>query len=228
MIKIKKFEHIYGIEKLIDCEKFKRINVIYAPNGTAKSSICDALLKISKCEDCNDVYHIAPNASYELDVNGEIITETKKKPFDIICYSGTEPFDIDGDNSNLINIVASSSAKALLKPHVDEIEKQLNVVKHMLETVFGKKYGTKAFEESLNSVVENNGIRDNLRKLVYSGPFSHIKSYSFSVDIDLFLNMTSAVAFKAALTNEIQNECANYFSIVSKPIIDPIISDDFS
>lgn len=228
MIKIKKFEHIYGIENLIGCEKLKRINVIYAPNGTAKSSICDALLKISKCEDCNDVYNVAPNASYELDVNGEIITETKKKPFDIICYSGTEPFDIKSDNSNLINIVASSSAKASLKPHVDEIEKQLNVVKHMLETIFGKKYGTKAFEESLSSVVENNGIRGNLRKLVYSGPFSHIKPYSFSVDVDLFLNMTSAVASKAALTNEIQNECANYFNIVSKPIIDSIISDDFS
>ena len=228
MIKIKKFEHIFGIEKLIDCEKLDRLNVIYAPNGTAKSSICDALLKISKCESCNDVYHISPNASYELDVNGDIITETNKKPFDIICYSGTEPFDINKENSNLINIVASSSVKALLKPHVNEIVKQLDSVKHMLETVFGKKFESKAYEESMTSVVDDNGIRDSLRKLIYSGPFSHIKPYSFSVDIDLFFNMTSIVASKAVSTEEIQNECANYFNIVSKPVIDPIITNDFS
>lgn len=228
MIKIKKFEHVYGIESLIGCEKLKRINIIYAPNGTAKSSICDGLLKISRCESCDDVYHVAPNASYELDVNGDTITETTKKPFEIICYSGTEPFEINKENSNLINIVASSSAKVSLKPHIDEIAKQLNAVKHMLETVFGKKYGIKAYEESLNSVVDSNGIRDTLRKLIYSGPFSHIKPYSFSVDIDLFLNMTSAVASKAVSTDEIQNECANYFSIISKPIVDSIITDDFS
>lgn len=162
-----------------------------------------------------------------------MLTETSspkqlKKTFDIICYSGTEPFDINKENSNLINIVASSSVKALLKPHVNEIAKQLETVKRMLETVFGKKFESKAYEESMSSVVDDNAIRDSLRKLIYSGPFSHIKPYSFSVDLDLFFNMTSAAASRAASTNEIQNECSNYFSIVSKPVIDSIISDDFS
>lgn len=38
MIKINKFENVFGIKKLINGNKLGKTNVIYAPNGTAKSS----------------------------------------------------------------------------------------------------------------------------------------------------------------------------------------------
>ena len=47
MIKILNYKNIYGISELFGADNLAQINVIYAPNGTAKSSIADSLEKIS-------------------------------------------------------------------------------------------------------------------------------------------------------------------------------------
>ena len=58
MISILKYENIFGIKELIGAETLGKINVIYAPNGTAKSSIADSLELISskQIDSIKDVY----------------------------------------------------------------------------------------------------------------------------------------------------------------------------
>ncbi len=72
MLKIVKFENIYGIKRVIGAENLDKINVIYAPNGTAKTSISDALFNISTSEDISDVYGNGMKPSYTLNIDGDI------------------------------------------------------------------------------------------------------------------------------------------------------------
>ena len=92
MISIKKFENIFGISQLKGADDLSKINVIYAPNGTAKTSIADALKHISDKEigKIKDVYGVTSEPCFDINVDGKSCTEKNLIDFKVIKYSGDE------------------------------------------------------------------------------------------------------------------------------------------
>lgn len=95
MISILKYENIFGIKELIGAETLGKINVVYAPNGTAKSSIADSLELISskQIDSIKDVYgsNNTPKFKLKLD-NGKECTNDEFNEFSVIKYNATNKF----------------------------------------------------------------------------------------------------------------------------------------
>ena len=94
MISILKYENIFGIKKLIGADKLGKINVIYAPNGTAKSSIADSLELISnrQIESIKDVYGSNNSPIFKLRLDdGKECTNDEFNKFSVINFKANKP-----------------------------------------------------------------------------------------------------------------------------------------
>ena len=165
MIKIKQFENVFGITKLSGGEDLGRINIIYAPNGTAKSSICDAIEKISNGEDVSDIYGVSPKPTYELIVDGKIVTQNAKDTFNVVCFSGIDTYDYDKENEGLIKLAVSSSVKKQVSASKTKIDFYIKEIEKIIRVVFGSDFGKKKCNDALNYIVNFDSNRNVLVKI---------------------------------------------------------------
>ena len=124
MIKILKFDNVYGITHLNGADELGKTNIIYAPNGTAKTSIADAIECISQGGNPDDVYGALGSSSYELDVNGSICNETNSINFEVLKYSGTSTYNLKDENYS--KLVVSNALLSQVNSHLNKID-SLNI-----------------------------------------------------------------------------------------------------
>ena len=133
MIRINKFENVFGIKKLEGANNLGHINVIYAPNGTAKSSISDAIYNISKNESIHDVYDSTNRniPSYEIDVDSVTCTENNSVQFNVIKYSAVDKYELDG-NIDYSNIAISPNLKSSIITALNSITSSINSIQNYI------------------------------------------------------------------------------------------------
>lgn len=149
MIKIKKFENVFGIKELKGADKLDRLNVIYAPNGTAKSSISDALCELPKNGDITDVYGYNLTPKYQIDVDGTLYDEISTPSYKIIRYSGLDALDFE-DLDSFKPLVISPSLKKAVAASMHKIEKAIIEIEDAVLAAFPKKEEAKVEKNSLN------------------------------------------------------------------------------
>ena len=184
MIKINKFENVFGIKKLNGANSLGRINVIYAPNGTAKSSISDAIYNISKNESVHDVYdQLNTNTpSYEIDVDGQMCTENTNISFNVIKYSAVDEYNMD-TNLNYSNLAISQNLKNQVLSHINSIETSINNVKSLIEGCFPTQKNKPALLKSL-AVIAETDVSDNylflklIKKLDFTIPVYSLTGFT--------------------------------------------------
>jgi len=217
MIKINKFENIYGIKKVTGIENMKRINVIYAPNGTAKSSLADGLQCISQnkpIDDYSDVYHNLENPVFEIDVDGNICTETNHIAFDVLKYSGVNDFDLN-HNLQYSNIVISESIRNQINVSINQINAAQQAIKNLVDSIFVTKKDTKPFKDSIALIGNTTADDPDLYlKLIQNIDFTSLQ-LPVQVTENMFISLVSEKAKKSCDNQEVINGATNYFQIVN-------------
>ena len=77
MIKLLKFENIYGIKKLNNISLINEDTIIYSPNGVMKSSFADGLETISNNENPKDIFNDIDGV-YEIEYNDGVVNKVIK------------------------------------------------------------------------------------------------------------------------------------------------------
>ena len=150
MISILKYENIFGIKKLIGADKLGKINVIYAPNGTAKSSIADSLELISnrQIESIKDVYGSNNSPIFKLRLDdGKECTNDEFNKFSVIKYNATNEFLLK--NQDCSKIVISKQTSQIVASSLKEIELSGITIKRLIENHFSGKKITQSMKKSL-------------------------------------------------------------------------------
>lgn len=150
MISILKYENIFGIKKLIGADKLGKINVIYAPNGTAKSSIADSLELISnrQIESIKDVYGSNNSPIFKLRLDdGKECTNDEFNKSSVIKYNATNEFLLK--NQDCSKIVISKQTSQIVASSLKEIELSGITIKRLIENHFSGKKITQSMKKSL-------------------------------------------------------------------------------
>ena len=218
MISIKKFENIFGISQLKGADDLSKINVIYAPNGTAKTSIADALKHISDKEigKIKDVYGVTSEPCFDINVDGKSCTEKNLIDFKVIKYSGDE-FKFLYDCSN---VVLSNCVIAKMKEEFDVIENSKNYIKKIIEDRFPKsKTQTKGLKTALAVLanVSDYDDKDLFIKLIKRIDFD-VETLSINIDENIFINLLTEKAKAACKTEEVITGVKDYFEEINKII----------
>lgn len=221
MIKINKFENVFGIKKLTGGNLLGKLNVIYAPNGTAKSSIADALENISCEESVGDVYGGGFTPTFEIDINGSICDENNYVPFNIIKYSGVEAFEL-GDEGDYQGLVVSPKMAIKVSTIQQSINNSINNISSILLSCFSKKgkgRGEDLFSKPLRDAISivSNTIGDDGALLIgfINNLQTSIKPLSTTIDEDSFYKLVNAKSAEAVSKPEVKQHLNEYASIVN-------------
>lgn len=235
MIKINKFENIYGIKKLIGANNLKKNSVIYAPNGTAKSSIADALEILSddmrSINEVTDVYHNLPAPTFEIDVDGNLCTETKRLPFKVIKYSGVNDFEIL-KNNNIGNIVMSPNVIKLISSNLKIIEKSTQTIKSLIDNQFPKNNKKPEYLPMLALLADTYENDPELYLKLVQNVDLTASPLSIAVDEKMLLNIVNSKTRDACQNPSVVSGVSQYISIVNNPTLKSgrpsYLDDDFT
>ena len=231
MIKINKFENIFGIKKLIGANNLGRLNVIYAPNGTAKSSIADALENISNQEGVDDVYGSGTIPTFEIDVDGCVCDENNYVPFNIIKYCGVEDFElVSGEEYK--GLVLSPSLSSKVSVIQTSINNSIKNISNILQACFKKKGKGKGepFSKYLKeaiSIVSNKTDDDALVVNFILNLQTSLKPLSSIIDEDTFFALANIKAVEVANKPSVKQNLNEYARIVKKKVVSNILDGSF-
>ena len=233
MIKINKFENIFGIKQLRGADSLGKLNVIYAPNGTAKSSISDALENISSKESVDDVYGSGSIPSYEIDVNGNICDENNFIPFNIIKYCGVEEFKLE-DGGDYQGIVISPKMANKVSTIQKNIKQSVSTIANILQACFstkGKGRGGDLFSKPLREAIEivaKTAENDDALLIGFANNLqTSIKPLSTAIDENAFYKLVNVKAVDTATKPEVKQHLNEYALIVNKKIASNVLDNDF-
>ena len=233
MIKIIKFENVFGIKKLVGANNLGKLNVIYAPNGTANSSIADAIENMSLNESVDDVYGSAAAPSFEIDINGSICDENNYIPFNVIKYSGVEEFEL-GDGDDYRGLVISQKMANMVSEIQKSINKSIENISKVLLSCFSKKgkgKGGELFSKSLReaiSIIARTTENDDALLIGFINNLQlSLKPLSTSLDEDTFYKLVNIKSMDAATKPEVKQYLNEYALIVNKKIASNILDDAF-
>lgn len=216
MLQIKKMQNVFGISGVVGANNLKKINVIYAPNGTAKTSISDALSFIGQHRygDIVDVYDKEKPVSFELEVNGKNYTEENCPEFCLLKYSGIEKYDLV---ENCSNLVVSAKVKGEISEYLKAINCSKEVIKALIEGKFGKKSNSSAFKNAFSTIakVENFDDPDLYIKLINNINFDE-QPLPTDVDETIFLNLINQKMLQSSNTPEFKTGVTDYFEAIKK------------
>lgn len=229
MIDIKKLENVFGIKRLEVEKPFEKLNVIYAPNGTAKSSIADAIKNVSIGESVEDVYGSGAVPTFEFNIDGVSYDETNVPSFEVIKYCGVDKFDLSKDN-DYSNLVVSPSAKAMFSSSINSINDSLDKIDSIILSVFKKKGKGKGqkFSNVLSDALSviAGGI-DNLTLNFAMNFNTGLKELSEVLTEDEFYILASTKAKDIIQKPEVNVNLASYSAIVNKKATGKIIDSSF-
>ena len=216
MLQIKKMQNVFGISGVEGANDLKKINVVYAPNGTAKTSISDALSLIgqNRYNDIVDVYDKDKKASFELEVDGQDYTEENCPKFCLLKYSGIEQYDLV---ENCSNLVISIQAKEEISEYLKAIDHSKEAIKVLIEGKFGKRSNSPAFKNAFSAIakVENFDDQDLYIKLINKINFDE-QPLPINVDENIFLNLINQKMQQSSDTPEFKTGVTDYFETIKK------------
>ncbi len=229
MIKIKQFNNIYGIKELHGADNFGDVNVIYAPNGTAKSSILDMINAVNDGGDYSDVIGINDNPpSFIFNIDGKDYDEKTIGKINAICYSGVNNYDIKDEDNKLTELVASDYVKKQIANSRKIIDSEIAHAVGYLTTVFGKDFEKPKTIESLQLLSNSSENGDNLIiNILDSIDFTSLKPYSSDVSYKDFCTLSNQSVLNA-ITDEVKEYSMEYFNIVNQSEPDELFDNNFT
>ena len=234
MIKLKKFNNVFGISNLNGGMALDRINVVYAPNGTAKSSISDALEIISTNDGTlTDVVNPTAVPSYEIDVDGTVFDESNPPSIKVIKYSGVESFELE-NNESYKPLVMSPSLTKTVKASITSINNSLNKIQNILSSCFPKKCFdksggfSKGIVEAL-SIIADDYDDDEKLLLSFVQKFDiNEKPFSSPISEGDFYILVNQKASDAINTPSVQQSMDDYASFVKQKVMSTVLDDNFT
>lgn len=193
MIKINKFEHIYGIKKLINANLIDKNTIIYAPNGVMKTSFADGIKDISDGIKPKDIFENPQiEAEFEIEDNGIVIKDSDDEfRLETIIYNATESNEIL-TNENIASLVMSETLK---KKYAKTLKLFNNIRTEFNEIVSKEIFERKKMVEDdifeLGELYNKNDILDILEAIQIDKEYD---KYYLNVEyIKLFNNKTDNV-----------------------------------
>lgn len=227
MIKINKFKNVFGISNLIGADSLTKINIVYAPNGTAKTSIADGLELISEEGSPADVYGINGLPSFEIDVDGDLCTETNYTKFNVLKYTGTNEYLLkDADYSAL---VISSKMQKKVTTIITNIKTYSDNAISLIKNSFPKKSKTKGFIETL-TVFSNCPENDFYfaKNLLENLKLSTTARLSVPFKEEEVIDFITYKCKSLCDNDEIKTNSSIYFDAISKTISHEMIDNNFT
>ena len=195
MIKLLKFENIYGIKKLNNISLINEDTIIYSPNGVMKSSFADGLETLSDNENPKDIFNDI-DGIYEIEYNdgvvNKVITDTSSdKKMNLFVFRGEDISKEIFLNPELANIVISSELKEqyeikllLINDKMDRIKEI--VILNLLEGKLGTKpsetkyhnfmlqFGGNSLLERINNFLSKSHkiIKEDISEIKYENIFN--------------------------------------------------------
>ena len=231
MIKILKLENIFGINKVIGANQLDKTNVIYAPNGTAKSSISDALFNIPNGESVNDVLDDSKVPSYQIDVDGTTFDGNNTPNYKIIKYSGIDEFEL-GDLEDYKPLVISPLLQSKVKTSLSIIKNAVNNIENILLKSFPKKgkgrgeIFSKGLKEAISLVAKTTQESELIINFAKNLNTS-AKPISETISEEDFLVLVNKKSFEVINNPSVQANLNEYATVVNKRIVSEVLDDEF-
>lgn len=229
MIQINKFENVFGIKKLNIDNSFKRCNVVYAPNGTAKTTLCDGLVAIRDHSSCRDVLDAsAPNPCYELVIDGVVYNETHANiPLNILSYSGVKEYDLINDPS-LSVLAIPESVKNKIRILKKKYDFLMNKVEAAFSASFPKSYMKPHFIKALRNMASSDRTdKELLYDCVVNVDLKSVKPFLFNLEeTDFFKTSNTEVKKKISDVN-VKRNAIIYDSIIKTKMNDDVLDNEF-
>lgn len=232
MIKILKLENVFGINKLIGADKLDKTNVIYAPNGTAKSSISDALFNIPLGEPIADILDESKTPSYQIDVDGTVFDENNVPDYTIIKYSGIDKYEL-GDLEDYKPLVISPLLQSKVKTSLSVISSAVSNIEGILLKCFPKKGKgrgetfSKGLKEAIYLIAKTTKDSELIINFVKNLNTS-FKPISETLTEDDFLVLVNKKSSETINNPYVQANLNEYAAAVNKRVASEILDDDFN
>lgn len=230
MIDVKKFENVFGIKKLEIDKPLGKLNIIYAPNGTIKTSFCDGLVAIEKGQPCGDVLdETAPNPSYEIKVDLHTYDETFSNiPLNTICYSGTKDYYLEKDEA--LNTLAISDE---IKKEIASIRKVydhlMDKIESIFQTSFHSKYMKPQFIKAFQTFCgSNKDNRELLYDVIFSFDLANVTPLKATLKENDFYNSSNLEVKKKVDNEDVSNNASIFDSLVKAKMDDDVLDGTFT
>lgn len=165
MLKIEKFDNVYGIKKLINPELIEKNTLIYAPNGVMKSSFRDGFIDLKKGINPKDLFNDL-EADVIIEYDGEKYDSTSGKKLNVVVFDSELTSNDIFSVPDLAKLVMSSE---LRKKYINEIEKVKKYTSRILElysnNVTEEKRGLVNTESLIRSIYPGKDIVESISNL---------------------------------------------------------------
>ena len=226
MIKINKFNNVYGIKELKNTNLIDGNTLIYAPNGVMKTSFSDGVRDIINGDMPKDVF-TNPNilSEFELENNGVIVSSNDSN-FTIDAFV----FNVNDYNNDIFSdprigsLVMSNSLKVKYKTILDKYYKVKNDFNLLIsKDVLGRK---KADENDFNFLSNIFGSNDFVK--VLEG-FPNLNEYTAEyygkiAYLDLFNEKVETIIS----SSEFVDKCNNYNSYIDIELDKEVFNSGFT
>ncbi|WP_166083154.1 phage infection protein [Erysipelothrix anatis] len=165
MLKIEKFDNVYGIKKLINPELIEKNTLIYAPNGVMKSSFRDGFIDLKKGVNPKDLFNDL-EADVIIEYDGEKYDSTSGKKLNVVVFDSELTSNDIFSIPDIAKLVMSSE---LRKKYLNEIEKVKKHTSRILElyssNVTEEKRGLVNTESLIRSIYPGKDIVESISNL---------------------------------------------------------------
>lgn len=165
MLKIEKFDNVYGIKKLINPELIEKNTLIYAPNGVMKSSFRDGFIDLKKGINPKDLFNDL-EADVIIEYDGEKYDSTSGKKLNVVVFDSELTSNDIFSVPDIAKLVMSSE---LRKKYINEIEKVKKHTSRILElysnNVTEEKRGLVNTESLIRSIYPGKDIVESISNL---------------------------------------------------------------
>lgn len=217
MIKINRLENVYGIVNLFGANNLRKNSVIYAPNGTAKSSLADALQQIGDGNDISsikDVYGSLPNPTFDIDVDGHSCTEINRIPFKVVKYSGVNDFALIS-GGNYANIVVSTNVSNQIATAMGQINTAKNSIKTYIDGQFPTKNDSLEYKEALSILANTSEDDPDLYLKLVQHVNLATRPLTITVTEKMFIELVSNKVKDTCSLDSVINNANQYFQITN-------------
>lgn len=231
MIKIKRFENVFGVKKMNNSNLICENTIIYSPNGVMKSSFADGLEFISKNQKPRDIFNDI-DGSYEIEYSdgtvSKIIDEnTTDNEMNLFVFRGEDISEEVFSNPNLANIVISSGLKKQYEGKLSSITDKMNRIKELvILNILEVGVKTKTSETKYSNFISQFSGTSELEKI---NDFLSKKHSILTENItgikyeDLFNSKTEPILTESDFVNEAQK----YNDLKDKKLDELIFNNDF-
>lgn len=226
MIKINKFNNVYGIKELKNTNLIDGNTLIYAPNGVMKTSFSDGVRDIINGDMPKDVF-TNPNilSEFELENNGVIVSSNDSN-FTIDAFV----FNVNDYNNDIFSdprigsLVMSNSLKVKYKTILDKYYKVKNDFNLLIsKDVLGRKKADENDFNFLSNIFGSNDFVKVLEGLPNLNEYTD-EYYGKIAYLDLFNEKVETIIS----SSEFVDKCNNYNSYIDIELDKEVFNSGFT